>query len=123
MTVPHRLGTRTRESLRAQTPAMLIAAAAVAAILFVNQAPSSRAEALRQVPVPASAPGLCADCGVVVAIQPGTGYDHERRGHVRSYEVSVLMNDGSVRTYRESAPMFAVGHRVRITGHGIAPRV
>lgn len=107
---------------RTQAPALAIAATAVTGILWVNQPPDPRG-VTHSVPVPASTPEVCTDCGVVLAIRPSADRNDERYDAMPSYEISVRMSDGSIRTYRESTPVFAVGHPVRVTEHGIAPRV
>lgn len=58
--------------------------------------------------------GACRDCGTVVDVREMT-----RRGRVSpQYQVTVRLNDGSMRTVNESqVPLWRSGDRVRI-GHG-----
>jgi outer membrane lipoprotein SlyB len=62
----------------------------------------------------------------VVGAGAGAYAGHEIEKNVRksvAYHVRVRMNDGTVRTFQESAPpALAVGQKVRVTGRGVFAR-
>jgi len=59
----------------------------------------------------------------VVGAGAGAYAGHEIEQNVNksvSYQIRVRMSDGSVRTFQETTqPAFAVGHKVRVTEHGV----
>ncbi len=66
-----------------------------------------------------SAVGACRDCGTVVDVREMT----KKGGSSPQYQVTVRLNDGSMRTVNESqAPLWRSGDRVRI-GNGQFPGI
>ena len=123
-----------RDSFWGQTPAAVLAIAAVVAIVFVNSPQRQRsaesaepraarvtAPAAVSTPVPAKAAapatkGDCADCATVLSIQQlqGTGDS--------GFAVEVKMADGTRRTVRHFAAGFEPGDDVLVNGNALTLR-
>ena len=117
---------RRRESFRSQTPLALLALGAVAAIVAVNQP--------ARVPPPVVSPNVvvapstaadpaagCFNCGEIVSVELVSLHPDDAPT-IKTFELGVRMNDGTLRTVRQYAPVFELGDRVRLDNRALGAR-
>lgn len=114
-----------RDSFRSQTPLAVLAICAVAAIVAVNRpanAPTVAPAPVIVMPAAATDPELrCLSCGEVVSVQL-VSLHPDTAPTIKTFELSVRMDDGTLRTVRQFAPVFDIGDRVRLNGGAPALR-
>lgn len=101
--------------IAAAASVLVVALGAIASIVSHLSSGSLRRAQDRSVPVAVAAKRLdrgCADCGVVVAVQP---LQLETKTATVRYQIRVRMSDGSVKTLTSSTqPAWKAGDRVRL---------
>lgn len=114
-----------RDSFRSQTPLALLALGAVAAIVAVNRpAGITPVPSTPAIVTPTTAGNVdrrCFDCGEIVSVHL-VSLHPDTAPTIKTFELNVRMDDGSRRTVRQFAPVFAVGDRVRVNGSALALR-
>lgn len=114
-----------RESFWSQTPLALLAIGAVAAIVAVNRPAVTTAGApTPRIVTPTTlndTEAICPNCGEIVSVQL-VSLHPDTAPTIKTFELSVRMNDGTLRTIRQFAPVFDVGDRVRFDGRSLVLR-
>ena len=111
-----------RDTFATQTPLALLAIGCIVAILAINRpvrevmpssAPDAPLAATVAVPVSVDVNPACSDCGEVVRVTM-VSLHPDVAPSIKTYELAVRLDDGSVRTVRQFAPVLEVGARVRL---------
>lgn len=111
------------DSFRSQTPLAILAFCAVAAIVMVNRpaAPAATAPVYLTPDAADEAQPSCARCGQIVSVQL-VSLHPDTAPTIKTFELIVRMDDGTLRTLRQFAPVFDIGDRVRLNHGTLAAR-